>query len=394
MKFTKDSVARFKMPEGKSDHIEFDDNMPGFGLRIRAGAEGQHRSFIAQYKIGQTTRRVTIGNAAKVTLEAARVKAKEIFSEVALGDDPQADKRSARDALTLGKLITSYLEAAKQHQRPTTYRGTEHHLNRLCQPLHRIPISAVSRAVIAERLRSIAKDNGAVSSNRARAALSAMFAWSIGEGVFAHDNPVSGTNKQKENGPRERSLSDAELAKLWLSLADSDYGRIIKLLLLTGCRRDEIGSLQWSEIDFESKTITLPRERCKNNQAHVVPLSDATMKILQEIPRCDHDFVFGRRDTGFGGWSRAKRLLDATLDLAEWTVHDLRRTVRTGLGMLGVAPHIAEACINHLPAKLIRTYDKNKYEAEKRDALERWANHVAVAITQATGDNVVKLETA
>jgi len=72
-------------------------------------------------------------------------------------------------------------------------------------------------------------------------------------------------------------------------------------------------------------------------------------------------------------------------------VHDIRRTVRTGLGKLGVAPHVAEACLNHLPAKLIRTYDRNSYGAEKRDALERWANHLAVAIAQASGANVMML---
>jgi hypothetical protein len=122
-----------------------------------------------------------------------------------------------------------------------------------------------------------------------------------------------------------------------------------------------------------------------------VPLSDAALTILKEIPRRDHDFVFGRRGGGFSGYSKAKRELDATLELAPWVIHDLRRTVRTGLGHLGILPHVGEACLNHLPAKLIRTYDRNTYEAEKRDALERWANHLAVAIAQAEGTNVVKL---
>jgi integrase len=93
----------------------------------------------------------------------------------------------------------------------------EHHLSRLWQPLHKLPVGDVSRAVIAERLRVIAKESGPVAANRARAALSAMFAWSIGEGLYESDNPVNGTNKQKENGPRERSLTDAEIAQLWLA---------------------------------------------------------------------------------------------------------------------------------------------------------------------------------
>ncbi|MGB8564302.1 MAG: site-specific integrase, partial [Pseudolabrys sp.] len=84
---------------------------------------------------------------------------------------------------------------------------------------------------------------------------------------------------------------------------------------------------------------------------------------------------------------------DEAVNLKEpWTLHDLRRTVRTGLGQLGVAPHVAEAVLNHFPPKLIRTYDRNTYTAEKRDALELWANHLAVAVAQANGANVTKLK--
>jgi integrase len=227
-----------------------------------------------------------------------------------------------------------------------------------------------------------------VTCNRARSTLSATFAWAIGEGL-CDANPVIGTNKKIENDPRERSLSDAETAAIWLACPDSDYGRIVRLLLLTGCRRDEIGSLRWSEIDFESRTITLAKERTKNGQAHSVPLSDAALTILQSVPQ-DGDLVFG----GFGHWSYSKQRLDEVLKFTvPWTLHDLRRTVRTGLGMLGIAPHVAEAVLNHLPAKLIRTYDRNTYANEKRDALNKWANHLAVAVAQASGTNVVKLKT-
>jgi integrase len=178
---------------------------------------------------------------------------------------------------------------------------------------------------------------------------------------------------------------------VFLACNYNNYGRIVRLLILTGCRRDEIGALQWSEIDFDAKTITLPAIRTKNGQQHVVPLCKDALQILQEIPRRDCDRVFGRR-AGFSHWSKSKRLLDAQLKLAPWTLHDLRRTVRTGLGKLGIAPHVAEAVLNHLPPKLIRTYDRNTYAAEKREALDRWASHLAVAIAQASGANVTKLE--
>jgi integrase len=190
---------------------------------------------------------------------------------------------------------------------------------------------------------------------------------------------VVGTNKQEENAPRERSLSDAEAAAMWLAVPQGDYGHILKLLLLTGCRRDEIGGLRWSEIDLEARTITIPEIRTKNHNEHVIPLTASAIAVLNDIPhRAERDYVFGtNRDGGFSNWSRAKVGLDEKLKFTqEWTVRDIRRTVRTGLGKLGVVPHVAEAVLNHLPAKLIRTYDRHSYAEEKKAALQAWANHL------------------
>jgi hypothetical protein len=113
------------------------------------------------------------------------------------------------------------------------------------------------------------------------------------------------------------------------------------------------------------------------------------------VPRHEgRDYVFGLRGGGFSNWSQAKNELDRAIELKPWALHDLRRTVRTGLGMLGVAPHVAEAVLNHLPAKLIRTYDRNTLAAEKRHALALWANHLAIAIAKANGANVTALRKA
>jgi integrase len=394
MKLTNASLARLKMPAGKSDHIEFDETMPGFGVRIRAGAGGEHRTFIAQYKLGTKHRRVNLGNVAKVNLEDARTQAKIIFGKVAMGEDPAAAKNTARAeaSRTLDAIIANYLEARQTAMRSRTYAMAKHQLETLWKPLHGLSVGAIDRATIAAQANTIAAERGPVAANRARSSLSAMFAWAIGEGL-CDQNPVAGTNTKEENGPRERALSDSEAAALWLGAAEDDFGQIVRLLMLTGCRREEIGLLRWSEINMDTRTITLPPDRTKNGQQHVVPLSEAAMKVLQSLSRREgRDYVFGRNGDGYSNWSEAKGRLDATVQLKEpWTLHDLRRTVRTGLGMLGVAPHVAEAVLNHLPAKLIRTYDRNTYTAEKRDALERWANHLAVAVAQASGANVVKL---
>jgi integrase len=395
MKFTLTNVRTWSdFDKSKAEHIVFDETMPGFGLRIRVGDKKQHRTFIAQYKIGSKHRRITLGNVAKVTLEDAKQRAKIIFGKVADGKDPANEKAEARQVAshTLAAKIADYLEAKAASMKPRSCAETKRHLENHWKPLHGLALGSIGRANVAAQVSAIAKESGPVAANRSRASLSAFFRWAIGEGLCDH-NPVAGTNKQEESGPRERSLSDAEAAAVWLAAPDNDYGRIVQLILLTGCRRDEIGSLQWPEVDLKEKTITLPGERTKNKQPHTVPLSDSAVAIVKQIPRrATRDLVFGVGKGGYSGWSKSKAELDKAAKLKEpWTLHDLRRTVRTGLGKLGVQPHIAEAVLNHLPPKLIRTYDRNTYAAEKRDALDKWATHLKTVIAQATGTNVTVL---
>src|SRR5215471_4349398 len=390
MKFTQASVERFKLESSKSEHIEFDESMPGFGLRIRAGDKAQHRTFIAQYKIGEKHRRITLGDVRKVTLENARKEAKRIFGSVANGHDPANEKAERRSAAsyTLDATIARYLEAKATKLKPRSMAEVKRHLEKDWQSLHNLAIASIGRAHVAATLSAIAKTKGGVTANRARAALSAMFRWAIGDGLCDH-NPVTGTNRQEENGHRERSLSDSEVAKVWLEAPANDYGNIVRLLLLTGCRREEIGDLRWSEVDLAARTITIAKERTKNGMEHSVPLPDAALSILQGIMRRgDRDFVFGiARAGGFSGWSKSKIALDKAVAFKEeWRLHDLRRTVRTGLGKLGIQPHIAEAVLNH-----IRTYDRNTYAAEKSAALDQWATHLKSVVAQATGANVTAL---
>src|SRR5262249_36862651 len=129
---------------------------------------------------------------------------------------------------------------------------------------------------------------------------------------------------------------------------------------------------------------------------NMVPLSDLALKVLESQRRIiGHRHVFGRSDNGYSGWGHAKLTLDEVVKLEKaWTLHDLRRTVRTALGRLGVAPHVSEAVLNDLPPKLTRTYDVNKYEAEKADALNRWARHIELLLAKASGANVIEMARA
>jgi integrase len=398
MKLSQNNIARFKMPAGKTEHIEFDDEMHGFGLRIRKGSHGEHRTLIAQYKLGEKHRRITLGNVAKVNFEQARREAKRIFNKVGLGQDPAADKVEARRVAshTLDAAVAKYLAARQNDMRPATYDQVKHHLEAIWKPLHSLALGGISRAHVAPVVSAVAKERGPVAANRARANLSAFFRWAMGEGLCDH-NPVIDTNKQKEDGPRDRALSMAEAAAVWPAAPDNDYGRIVRLLLLTGCRRDEIGALRWSEIDLEARTITLPGERTKNGRPHVIPLSESAIGILGALNRrADRDLVFGFGTGGFSGWSKSKASLAVKLK-EEWTLHDLRRTVATRMADIGVQPHVIEALLNHVSghkAGVAGVYNLSTYAAEKKAALDLWASHLQVAVAQASGANVTALRKA
>jgi integrase len=391
VKLTQTTVAKLRLPAGKTDAIFFDDDLPRFGVRLRAGGSSK---FVVHYRLNDLQHRVTIGHTATLTLEEARQRARKILVTVDEGGDPQAEKAGKRAAarLLFEGVARQYLESRESSLRPKTLLGYSGDLLRLWKPLHGSALNAVTRPVVAAHLRDIAKDSGDVSHNRARGTLSAMYAWAIGEGL-CENNPVIGTNT-RDTKPRERVLTDAELAAVWTAAPDNDYGRIVKLLLLTGQRRDEIGGLRWSEVDLNDGLITLPKERTKNGSEHKVPLSGEALRILQGVVAHRDDLVFGLGQNGFSGWSKGKTPLDAACGVQGWTLHDLRRTAATGMADLGVLPHVIEAVLNHVSghkAGVAGIYNRSTYATEKRAALDRWASHIRVIIAQSEGANVTRL---
>jgi integrase len=395
MRLTAKNTAGLKLPEGKTDHIVFDDRVPGFGLRLRTGGA----TWIFQYALGRAKqRRMVIGKATAITPEKARELAADLHAKVRLGGDPAANKAASKAAaaLTFGVIADRFLSYQKARLRPRSYVETVRALLKNAKPLHGIPISSIDRRAVAAILTGLAASNGTVTANRTRANLSAMFSWAMKEGL-AESNPVANTNKQTERS-RHRVLTNAELAVLWAALEDDNYGNIIKLLLLTGCRANEIAGLRWQEIDFQRGMITLPPERVKNARAHLVPMSGPVADILKARPRTD-ELVFHYRGRLFSSWTSSKERLEARLaeagkHLADWTPHDLRRTCATGMGdEIGVQPHLVEAVLNHVSGHkhgVAGIYNHAVYAAEKAQALALWADHV-LAVVEERDTNVTTL---
>jgi len=377
MKLTLKFVTTAQLPVGKKDHVFWDDAIAGFGLRLR---EGGSKTYVYRYRIGQKQRGITLGSATSVPLHLARENAGKLEAKVRLGGDPAADKQVARAKAenTVGTLIKQYLDARKDDWRPGSLRQVRRHLLHYARPLHDLPITAVSHRDAAVLLSGVAKNSGAVTSNRTRASLETFFSWVVRQGIrLPEGNIISYTAKLKET-PRDRVLSDAELKAVWNGCNDDDYGACIKLLMLTGLREAEIGALRWEEV--RDDRIELPSARTKNKRAHIVPLSDPAKAILDKFRMVGRTFVFGRDDTaGFKGWGPAKQRLDDRAAISPWVVHDLRRTVATRMAELGAQPHIVEAVLNHVSghkAGVAGIYNRATYDREKREALNLWGEHV------------------
>jgi integrase len=402
MRLSVKTTEGLKLPNGKTEAIWFDSELPGFGLRVRQGGK---KVWVYQYTFAGRTRRITIGAAGSgaITPTAARELAVELHSRVRLGEDVAATKAvsKAQAGATFANLARQYLEFQQGNLRRGSLREVRRHLETYAKPFHGLPVNSVDRRAIAERLNAIARDSGPVAANHARATWSAMYGWAMREGL-ATSNPVIDTNRREQKS-RDRILSNDELRAIWTALEDDDYGAIIKLLALTGCRAREVGELKWSEV--QDDMVMLAAERTKNARQHLVPLSPEARAVLDARPRRTafdgrpRDYVFSQRDgKGFSSWSRFKLLLDARIEprLESWVVHDLRRTFCTRLAEdLKVAPHVIEMCVNHVSGRsqIASIYNRSTLLPERRQALAMWGAHL-LAIVENRTSNLTPLRRA
>ena len=378
------------LPAKGSDTLYADDDLPNFYLRIRAGGS---RSYVVQWRQNGLQRRVTLGKVGHLTLDEARRRARKMLVNISDGYDPHVAKAKSRidDKQIFETLAREYLEVRSRDMRARSLEQCRLHLLTYFMPLHKLPLKKLDRATVAAELRTIARDRGPVAADRGRSSLSSFLAWSIGEGIL-ETNVVIGTNRQSKGASRERVLTDAELVAIWNVLPNSDFGRILKLLTLTGQRRSEIADLRWAEI--EADAISLPAARTKNGRAHVVPLSPQARGVLDEVPQRDgRQLVFGEGNGGYSGFAVAKIKLDEGCGVTGWVVHDLRRTAATRMADLGIAPHIVESVLNHAGhrAGVSGTYNKSTYAPEKRAALDLWGTHIQMLLARAEGANVTLL---
>ena len=398
MKLSVSKIGGLKLSPGKTEEIVFDEEIPGFGLRLRAAGS---RTFVFQYKLGNKQRRMSLGKASASTLDGARKSAKNLYARAQLGEDPAGEKVVAKATAgeTFEAAITSFITWQKTRRRgngvvglkPRSLQEIERHLLSHAKPLHKLQLSKIKRSDIATCIATVGKHSGEIAGNRVRTTLSSLFSWAMTEGLV-DANPVVGTRRHEE-AERDRVLTNDELRTIWAALENDHYGAIVKLLALTGQRKGEIAGLRWSEI--RDGVIELPADCTKNHRPHSVPLSEQARAILAAQPkRTDRDgelrdFIFGFGEGAFSGWSGCKESLDeriakaAKKPMPDWVLHDLRRTVATRMADLGVQPHVIEAVLNHVSghkAGVAGIYNRSTYEREKTAALELWGAHLMAMV--------------
>ena len=370
------SVARIKPPKaGQADY--FDKGYPGLALRVSYGGA---KAWVYFYRLHSKLRRMSLGRHPGMSLIEARDAWRSARLAVSKGESPAHIRPTTADSFAAVAEEWLKRDQARNRSAAEVRRVIERDVNPVWG--ERL-VAAITRRDALELIDSVADRGALTMARRLHSHLHRLFRWSVGRGIL-ETNPMADLPKPGAAVKRDRLLTDTELATVWKAAEKTawPFGPAVRLLILTAARRDEIGSLRWSEIHGDE--IRIPAERSKSGEPRIIPLSPAAAELVGALPRVG-EYVFSSNGSGLGGWSKAKRSIDATATetnsgpLASWRLHDLRRTVATGLQRLGVGLQAIEAVLGHVSgsrAGIVGVYQRHQFGAEKRAALVAWATEI------------------
>jgi integrase len=382
LKLTIGKVKSLVGKPGKKDRQIADDEQRG--LRVRVGMKAvagsfNYKTYLVRYSIDGVKRSMPIGACSAIPIEEARRIARKIMGAVADRKDPALERRARRHAraqtLTIGKLIEQWV-AIGLKERSATYKYEAPRALRLALA-GRLDSDAASFT----RKEAIALVDALVAAERPQMARSlagygsSLYSWAL-ERELVKLNPFLKL-PLPEATERSRTLGDEEIRAVWsATAAPGPFNAVIRMLLLTGQRLNEVARMTWSELDSGLATWTLPSERAKNNVAHIVPLSTQARAIVAAQPRmAGNEFVFASRTGAVSDFTRPKQALDKASGVTGWVLHDCRRSVATNMQKLGVRLEVVEALLNHVGgsrAGIVGVYQRHKYVDEKRAAMAAW----------------------
>jgi integrase len=415
-------IDKIKPPaSGRAEYFDTAER----GLVLRVTSSG-HASWSVVYRVSRKLKRYTIGPYAEgkaareeFTVEQARERARQVKALVREGKDPAAAKRAGREALgddagTLKTVAYDWLALhVKRHCKASTYKESKRILDRDVFDLDEggSPQRFAGRKIedikfdeIRLLVSNIVKRGADVHANRVQKRLHAMFNWAVAERRLAA-SPITDMPLLTAEKPRDRYLNDDEIVWFWKACEKIGwpFGELFQLLLTTAQRRDEVGQMQWSEVDLDKKIWTKPREKAKNDKAHIVHLSDAAVSVLRSLPGVGRGYVFSRDGKTFvTGFTWGKKILDKAMaalaaaedkTVAPFILHDLRRSAATAMASINVPPHVVDRILNHVGGTIrgvAAVYNKYEYLPEREAALKAWGNYVE-SLVSPKPSNVVDL---
>nr|WP_245185947.1 site-specific integrase [Falsiroseomonas frigidaquae] len=424
---TKRTIDAAVCPPGKRDILFFDEDLPGFALRVTSGGA---KVFLFQYRAGGRIKRKRIGEYGTLTPAAARIRAERLRGQVLDGGDPVGAAAAAAASAIAAAKAESYTvrallddwQAAKQVQKKgrsfTTAKGS---LAKHLKPWLDRPAKSLTADEVLRLLDDLAAGGQPGAAVYVRARGHAAFAWAVSRRRLA-ENPFTGVSSPVKAGVRERVLTDAELGEAWRAAGTLGwpYGPYLRFLMLTLQRREEVAGLRWAELAEAGECWTLPGARSKNGKAHVVHLVPEARAILGDVPRfkgCEHVFT-SRGEGSVNGFATAARRLRAAvladrkarggealaahrgrLPALDWVWHDFRRTGVTAIAAMGFAPHVADRLLNHVEGTIsgvAAIYQRHEFLPERERALLAWSRFIQAAAAgrdplAAGAENVVAL---
>jgi integrase len=367
------------------------------GLAIRVGGTGG-KTYLCQYTFAGSKRRIPLG---EPTLARARSAAAAIMGDVAQGRDPAADRKTAareaqrkaaHEELTLGAIVDQWAALHLADKRES-YAAEAVRAIKVAFPKHLpLPAADLDRAAVVRVLDNITKVGKPAMAARTAAYARACYQWAIRRGSLT-SNPF-GNLPLKPTARRNRVLADAELLATWQATAGGgSFNSIVRMLILTAQRRDEVAGMAWSELADDLTVWVIPAARAKNDQDNIVPLAPQAQAIVRDAKRYGgNPLVFPGENGVFSGWSKSKDRLDKASGVKDWRLHDIRRTAATGLQRLGVRLEVTEAILNHVAgsrAGIVGLYQRHNWADEKRAALSAWGEYVgAIVEGRKPGGNV------
>jgi integrase len=373
-------------PPDQSEAVWHDAEPPGLKLRVTRGGS---KSYTIRYRTGgrgARQPRITL-DAAKVPLGEARRLIKQRLGEVAAGRDPVGEQREQRkrDRARLGAALNAY--EAHLARRQVVKRGEVLSLLRreLERPFGNVDLVELDRQRLAERIATIEASGRPGAARELKVRANVFLGWAVGEGLIP-SNPMAGWRRPRATRAERlalvgRALLDSELPAFWAaaSAAPWPFGGYLKVLLLCGQRRSETAAMRWADIDPDAATWIISAAISKSGRTHAVPLPPVVMEIIRATGRTTSPLAFPGRGGGImSGWEKRVAPVRKKSGLAHWTLHDLRRTFRSGLSTLKIDYEVRELMLNHLVGNdLDRRYDRAERWADRIEAAERWAQHVA-----------------